>query len=305
MSKCQTPLARSVYLLLLLSSIALPLEAGDFGFSVNADKTVTITSYAGPGGAVEIPREIDGQKVAVIGKKSFMRCVNLTSLTIPDSVTTIESGRALSPSWPSWPPGHEPDGAFSACTNLTSVTFGKGLKVLGDYAFAQCKALTNVSLPTSVTRIGHGSFANCSALRSVDLPVGLMEIGSSAFENCVGLSNVSLPDKLTLIDAWAFHGCTGLKTMAIPDSVVTIGTGAFRYCSGLTDVTVGRGVVSVRRYAFSSCGALRRLRFNCELPREPGSDLFFGTSGVTVYDATGATVREQSQHDKPVSRSSP
>ena len=50
---------------------------------------ITITGYSGEGGAITIPDEIDGLPVTSIGNFAFYLCTGLTSVTIPDSVTSI------------------------------------------------------------------------------------------------------------------------------------------------------------------------------------------------------------------------
>ena len=61
-----------------------------------------------------------------IGDYTFFDCSSLTSITIPDSVTSIESG------------------AFEGCSGLTNVTIGNGVTSIGDSAFFNCRNLTSI-----------------------------------------------------------------------------------------------------------------------------------------------------------------
>ncbi|MEI8341728.1 MAG: leucine-rich repeat domain-containing protein [Verrucomicrobiota bacterium] len=54
-----------------------------------ANNQVTITGYTGTGGAVVIPASIGGAPVTAIGSSAFENRSRLTSVTIPDSVTSI------------------------------------------------------------------------------------------------------------------------------------------------------------------------------------------------------------------------
>ena len=78
-----------------------------------------------------------------------MGCSDLTSVTIPDSVTSI---------------GYR---AFAGCQSLTSVTIGNGVTSIGRGAFEYCSGLTSVTIPDSVTSIGETAFGSCSGLTSV------------------------------------------------------------------------------------------------------------------------------------------
>lgn len=112
----------------------------------------------------------DGTKC--IAAAAFYDCVELTGITLPDSVTGIG------------------DGAFSGCTGLSNVTFGNGLTSIGTNAFRQCVALTSVTLPNSVTSIGDSAFYVCDALASITIPNSVTSIGDSAFVGCIGLTSI-------------------------------------------------------------------------------------------------------------------
>ena len=106
-----------------------------------------------------------------IASSAFSVCSGLTSVTIPDSVTSIDK----------W--------AFSGC-NLTSVTIPDSVTSIGDWAFVGCTGLTSVTIGNSVTSIGNNTFRGCSGLTSVTIGSGVTSIGESAFEGCSGLKTV-------------------------------------------------------------------------------------------------------------------
>ena len=173
------------------------------------DKTIT---------TLTIPNKIGGVAVEKIGKEAFLLS-RLVSVTIPNSVTTIESN------------------AFANCSSLTSITIPNSVTAIGDFAFFNCSSLTSVTIPNSVTTIGSQSFANCSSLTSVTIPSLVTTIGQFAFYNCYSLTSVTIGNSVTTIARGAFFKCSSLSSVTIPSSVTTIGNGAFYECSKL-EVTV-------------------------------------------------------------------
>jgi hypothetical protein len=125
----------------------------------------SITDYRGPGGAVVIPDSIGGKPVKKIDDWAFYYCKSLTSVTIPDGVTSI---------------GME---AFGHCTSLASVVMPTSLKSIGDGAFYYCASLASVVMPDSLKSIGDWAFAFCLSLASVSLPPRV-RIGKDAFYKC-------------------------------------------------------------------------------------------------------------------------
>ena len=73
----------------LLTSIAY---ASDFEIEKHADQTCTIVKYRGKANSLDIPSTLEGFTVTSIGDWAFSDCRSMTSITIPDRVTTIEIG---------------------------------------------------------------------------------------------------------------------------------------------------------------------------------------------------------------------
>ena len=88
-----------------------------FEYEINND-SVTILKYIGKQAEVEIPSEIDGNPVTIIGDSAFKDCTFLTYVSIPDSVTEIG------------------DLAFSGCSSLISILIPDSVKKIGNSAFS-------------------------------------------------------------------------------------------------------------------------------------------------------------------------
>ena len=125
---------------------------------------------------------------------AFSDCSGLTSVTFPNSVTSIGE----------W--------AFYNCSGLTSVTIPNSVTSIGEWAFYNCSALTSVTFPNSVTSIGECAFYDCSGLTSVTIPNSVTSIGEWAFYNCSRLTSVTIGNSLTSIGKHAFD-CENLTTV--------------------------------------------------------------------------------------------
>lgn len=82
------------------------------------------------------------------------------------------------------------EGAFSACTDLQSVSFtGNSIDEFSPQLFRDCSALTEISIPEGVATIGEQVFANCN-LQKITFPSTLDSIGAYNFSNYYGNSSI-------------------------------------------------------------------------------------------------------------------
>ena len=199
--------------------------------------------------------------VTSIGEGAFLGCSGLTSVTIPNSVTSI--GESAFSGCRGLTSVDIPNSvttigasAFSGCSGLTSVDIPNSVESIGNYAFRDCSGLTSVTIPNSVTSIGGYVFSYCSSLTSVIIPNSVKGVEDYIFYGCTGLTSVTIPNSVTYIGANAFYGCSSLTSVDIPNSLKSVGQGAFRYCSGLTSITIPNSVRSLGSYAFDGCSRL-------------------------------------------------
>jgi len=83
------------------------------------DSTLKIVGYTEYETEVEIPKQIGGKAVTIIGSDAFTDC-SITSVIIPEGVTTVEGN------------------AFSGCDKLQGVVLPQSLIVIGEDAFSEC-----------------------------------------------------------------------------------------------------------------------------------------------------------------------
>lgn len=252
-------------LLALLLAVSLPSFAVTFTFNgikyqtlaTAGEVEVTIQDYPLSGDIVipEIVSDgVNNYTVTAIGDYSFSGSTSMTSVVIPNTVTSIGIL------------------AFDSC-NLSSVTIPNSVRSIGENAFSACSNLTEVSIPESVTEIIGNPFLLCSKLPAVkvdkanknfcsvdgvlfdrdlttilcypiakagtsySIPSTVKTIGDRSFCYCTGLTMIELPNSLTSIGQTAFNG-TPITSMNIPASVKEIKGNPFQLCGNLSEINV-------------------------------------------------------------------
>lgn len=213
-----------------------------YGLSIRYDEsTATIVRCLRTQTDYTIPATIKiGQNtITIVGieKGAFYDCIDLRTLTIPDTVTSIG------------------ENAFMNCHNLTTVHMPARLNNLGKGAFNHCSRLQSITIPDGITAIGDTTFSGCSHLAVIRFPNSITHIGSSAFGDCSSLTTITLPSSVNYIGPYAFHNCA-LRSIVIPSGVTRIYEGTFKDCTTLTQVTIPEGITKIEDFAFLGCSSL-------------------------------------------------
>ncbi len=238
--------------------------------------------------------------VTKIRNEAFLMCDDLTSVVIPNTITTIgpsafdccfslssliiEDGEETLYLWYNYFNKNDVgEGLFYHCP-LTSIYLGRNLDYptykAGGYSPFYKTSVVSLTIGNSVTSIGDNAFMWCSELTSVTIPNSVTSIGKDAFTYCTGLTSVTIGNSVTSIGDYAFSDCSGLTSLSIGNSVTSIGNNAFMWCSELTSVTIPNSVTSIGNDAFLHCTGLTSLSIGNSVT-SIGDYAFCACSGLT------------------------
>ena len=280
-----------------VDAVTLPnvTEVKDYGFgsskeisSITLGTLTTIGEYAFFETAItELPNITTESQ---IGKYAFSHSA-VTSVTIPDGVTV-------------------PEGAFSECLKLETVTIGNNV-TLEDFAFSTDKdnvfkvenfdedgkkyfyyvfdhSLKNVTIGDNAV-IGKNAFAGAAGLETVSLGANA-QIGYMAFYNNCSLKNIDL-SMAASIDDYAFSG--DVYYICLDDSM-TVGAidsnGFYRYtyhAPKIANVNLS-SATKIGAYAFAYCREMTDVVLGSQITEVP-EYAFAGCNSLVNIDLSAVT----------------
>lgn len=179
--------------------------------------------------------------VTNLARGTFEDCVNLTDVTLADSIAQFE------------------DSTFRGCDALKTVELPRGLTCLGASVFSGCDALEEITIPNTVTSIDDYAFHWCKSLREINIPSGVTSIGRWSFDYCTNLRSVTIPGSVKEIGEEAFYQDTNLESFVVEEGLERIGIRALSGCNALKNISLPG---TVRGFDAGGCDALETVALN-------------------------------------------
>lgn len=304
MKKLSFALFSIIFVLALVSLTACFDESPvEIEYEINADGTAyTVTGLTSSPRFSEydvvIPAEHDGLPVTAIGESAFTFRGRLRSVTLPDSIVTIENA------------------AFSTCEGLVSITIPETTSTIGRAAFYGCVSLETVHIPTSVSSLGDSAFSYCISIKEFtvaeDNPAYeaidgniYTKGGGTLVQYAIAKTDKSFttPEQTATVEPNAFYHCEAIEEITFSDSVTHIGAHAVSMCENLRTINLGKGLNSIDATSLGASDALSEINVDPEnsayksidgvlftkdgktivlLPQGHGEDVYTVPDGVTA-----------------------
>ena len=269
-----------VVLLPMMASAQNSVKIDDIYYNLNSnDKTAEVT-HGGYSGVIVIPSTVTKDDVEYtvtsIASNAFYNSSQMTSVTIPKSVTTIKLRRDF----------------FYNCNKLASIVVEEGnpnydsregcnalietasnkllygannsfipnsITTIGEAAFEK-RNFTTLSIPNSVTTIEDGAFARCSELTSVYIGTGLENIGEYIFDECNKLKTVEINSNALVSKNYTSEENNvssliwgaSVEEIVLGEDVTSVGDYAFSG-SSMESVKMSDNLISIGNKAFWQC----------------------------------------------------
>lgn len=252
-----------------------PAEIGAYAFAGQTEIT-----------SVTIPAS-----VTTIGEGAFQNCVSLSSFNIEQGSALVSLGAGVFKNCTSLVDvdftnasrlttltnGTSTGGLFAGCSSLRKVTFGAGIETIGTYLFVG-SAVEEVDLTasTKVTALGNYMFQNCTNFKKIDLPVSLTTLGNYTFDGCTSFAGDN-----GVLDLSGVAGLTEIMYSA----AATVGSGAntFRNCTALEKVILPARFTRLGGGVFQNCTSLT------EVTGPDGAPLNYTFIGSYAFENTAIT----------------
>ena len=217
--------------------------SGGLTYLITGNNTVTVTGAQDFNGTdLTIPSSVVQNgvtySVTAIASNAFAN-YNLTSLSLPNSLTTIG------------------ERAFYGCSGLTSLTIPVNVTFIGDAAFEglpylarlewNARRCRSTGIPFSQIydvylfqdyENSYSSYYESYKTNLVELTIGnevqVLPYGLAAHSQ---ITSVYIPSSVVEICGYALYDCIHLTSLTIPENVTIIDNTALSFCKGLTSLT--------------------------------------------------------------------
>jgi len=218
-------------IVILGAVLAAPAQVSSWRYSISGGQAyIGSGTYQDPAidrstsGDLIIPSDLSGYPVVGIRNSAFWSCTNLTSIVVPDTVTSIASD------------------AFANCVRVRKVVIPDSVQGNLERAMMDCDALEYVRLPSGMKQLGGqiltGSYGGTGSLKTLVIPKGVTSIGGYAFWGQVNLDTIVIPSGVTTIGGAAFYYCNNLSRIVFLGNAPSVESSTFTVPSSKATVYV-------------------------------------------------------------------
>ena len=198
--------------------IGQEFENNGIRYKIGENNTVSVIQRSQKySGDVVIPSHVSyngvNYTVTTIGSMAFGNyCTELTSITIPPTVTCIEE-----------------DAFFDYLISLNAVHISD----LNAWCSISINGAYSDTCPFNWAK---HLYLNGEEIKDLVIPGGVTSINNATFYGCSGLTSITISNSVTSIGSYAFAYCSELTSLTIPNSVTSIGSSAFNGCVDLVRI---------------------------------------------------------------------
>ena len=200
--------------------------------------------------------------VIEVGSNAFANCIDITKVTMPNSVTTLGEkafkGSGIESITLSNKITAINEETFAICSNLKDITIPKGITTIGKSAF-RGSGIASIIIPDNVTTLSESAFAECRELSSVELGLGLTEIGNMAFGNCENIINLTLGGNTLALLNSSLGNFDNVLNLTIIKGTEPFVASTDNFFSHIDELTIGRGFTTLDSSAFAGFPALNHI----------------------------------------------
>ena len=221
---------------------SLTIPKGNIRLEAFLNNCVKLKSITLPSDTLEVVGTIGSKNLTSVNlsnvrilRGGFNSCTGLTKVNLPDSLVSI-------------------DGAFSDCTNLTTITGGANVRYIGDSSFANCSKLNSFgSIGSNLSVLDHRAFTGTGWYNN-------QKDGVVYFQNFAYCYKGTMPKNTQLTFKEGTKAIVG--GFIFGDLELTPRNVAYFESPILTKVVIPKSCQYIGYYAFFGCESLKNITLN-------------------------------------------